>query len=110
MGFNHDIYPASCCNPINDGEYHKVVVVYDGDTLYLAVDDKLQSSHAETFDTRGQSNFLGKSNDLHAPKYFKGEMKGLEIYSRAWTPFETYGIAVPSSCARLYFAGSATHQ
>ncbi|SPC33785.1 LamG-like jellyroll fold domain-containing protein [Candidatus Nitrosocaldus cavascurensis] len=75
----------------NDGQWHYVVLTYDGSTLRLYVDGSLVSSlstnGAVPDNTGNQPLTIGK-NSLDNSRYFIGEIDEVRVYNRASTEQE----------------------
>jgi hypothetical protein len=73
MGFNNDYYPSTG-TLVNDNSWHLICATYDGaGSLKIYVDGQLNNSANYTYNTSGQFNYIGKSNDLNqggANQYF----------------------------------------
>jgi len=78
-------------HPINDGQFHHVAFIKQGETLKLYVDGQLNGETTDT--TTGPTGntsplYLGKRGFPNSPNYFKGALDELRIYSYAITPAE----------------------
>ncbi len=88
MGTNNDFYPANNAT-INDNVWHFIGTTFDGaGSLKTYVDGNLDNSGTFTFNTAGQINYIGKSNDLASENYFNGIIDDVLLYNRALTTTE----------------------
>lgn len=73
MGFNNDYYPSTG-TLVNDSQWHLICATYDGaGSLKIYVDGQLNNTANYTYNTNGQFNYIGKSNDINnagANQYF----------------------------------------
>lgn len=88
MGYNNDFYPSSGAN-VFDGRWHYIGAVYDGSgTITTYVDGQVDNVGSMTYNTTGQSNFVGKSNHDAYPAYWNGSIDVVQTYNRALTAGE----------------------
>jgi hypothetical protein len=74
---------------VNDGQWHQLVVTYDGTTVTLFVDARFSASAAIALDTLGQILRIGASAaDRATPEPFTGSIDDLRIYDRVLTRTE----------------------
>jgi hypothetical protein len=65
-----------------DSRWHNIVIVYDGSTISLFLDNVLNASAGDGLNTVGQVLNMGKA-PLVASEYWSGTLDDLRIYSRA---------------------------
>lgn len=69
---------------VNDGQWHHVVGVYDGDKMYLYVDGVLDASQAASggIDTNDQPVYIGENSEM-AKRFWNGLIDDVRIYNYA---------------------------
>ncbi|KAK3242510.1 hypothetical protein CYMTET_47799 [Cymbomonas tetramitiformis] len=112
MGYLNDFHPGyrgypAHCTPVNDGAWHHVAVTFDGagGDLLVYVDGVVDNrAEGKAYDTTGQDNFLGRSNDAEYPDLLVGEVHGVAFYDRALSGDE---IALAAAAAGAGFTAPA---
>lgn len=99
-GHLHDFHPGHrghprACTTVNDGVWHHVAVTLDDvGTLIIYVDGREDNRALDRrFNTSGQTNFLGRSNDDAHPDPFTGQVYAATFLPRALTPVEIAALA-----------------
>ncbi len=88
MGYSNDYYPSSG-KRVDDGKWHQVGVVYDGDgTVSTYVDGTMDNSGSRTYSTSGQDNYIGKSHHNGFEFYFEGLIDEAAVYDYDLTAHE----------------------
>jgi hypothetical protein len=82
MGFNNDLYPATCTYNVVDGREHFVAVTYGSNDLRIYVNGVLMHYAYKNLNTVGQNNYLGQSGHAGHEHYYTGSLRGVEVYSR----------------------------
>lgn len=90
-GYSADYNPT--VNPVNDGEWHTVLVTWNGKTLKTYIDnvltllihdnsfhDKSVAKSTIKYDTQKDINYIGRYNDPDTPSYFNGQLKDIALY------------------------------
>jgi len=69
---------------VNDGQWHHVVGVYDGDKMYLYIDAALDVSQAASggIDTNDQPVYIGENSEM-ANRFWNGLIDDVRIYNYA---------------------------
>jgi hypothetical protein len=69
---------------VNDGQWHHVVGVYDGDKMYLYVDSVLDTSQAASggIGTNDQPVYIGENSEM-ANRFWNGLIDDVRIYNYA---------------------------
>ncbi|KAK3274082.1 hypothetical protein CYMTET_17719, partial [Cymbomonas tetramitiformis] len=99
-GHLHDFHPGHrghprACTTVNDGAWHHVAVTLDdAGTLVVYVDGREDNRAPDRrFNTSGQTNFLGRSNDDAHPDPFTGQVYAATFLPRALSPAEVAALA-----------------
>ena len=76
---------------VADGKWHFIGATYDGNISSIWIDGVLKGSKQMTYNTTGNDNFIGRSNDDQTTietTYFNGNIDDPRIYNRALTEAE----------------------
>lgn len=76
---------------VADGKWHFIGATYDGNISSIWIDGVLKGSKQITYNTTGNDNFIGRSNDDQTTietTYFNGNIDDPRIYNRALTEAE----------------------
>jgi hypothetical protein len=93
MGFFDDFYPTSGRN-VSDGIWHMVAVTYDGaGNLKIYVDGKLDNATTISYDTTGQSNYIGRSNHPGFERGFRGSISDPAVFNYALSAIQIAALA-----------------
>ena len=66
---------------VTDGNWHTLVVDYDGSTLRIWVDGLVaEAGYDVAYTTVGQNNFLGKSNHFGSEGHYKGDIRNVKLW------------------------------
>ncbi|MFC1706546.1 LamG-like jellyroll fold domain-containing protein [Planctomycetota bacterium] len=89
MGHTTNHFPGSGI-AVSDDHWHMLAAVFDGgSTLRTYVDSSLDNEFTATFNTQGQQNYIGQSNDVGGnERYFNGLIDEAVIYDRALSQLE----------------------
>ena len=78
---------------VNDGQWHSVLVTFDGNTLIVYIDGVIDGSvsasswlSGRTLNTMGNTVMLG-GNDSGENTYYQGQLKNLKFYDYALSAF-----------------------
>ncbi len=72
--------------PLNDNDWHHVVVNYDGTEVWVYIDGLLSTHGAKTLNTTGQDLYIGVSkNPAVGAEPFTGDIDSLRVYNRVLT-------------------------
>jgi hypothetical protein len=96
VGFGNDVLPTTGVN-LRDGWWHHIGVVFDGVSARTYVDGLLDNVWETSFQTLGDNNFLGKSNDPSNPGYLTGSIDDVTVFNRALTEEEVRNVKVQFS-------------
>jgi hypothetical protein len=85
-------------NQIDDGNWHHVLVTYDGATVTLYRDGAFETSGSLGLNTGSSDVFVGMAVAGHSPEFYAGQLDDLRFYDRA----------LSSSEAALVYNGDVT--
>jgi hypothetical protein len=107
MGFNPcDFYSAT--NNMNNGQWHYIGAVYDGQgNLKTYLDGLLFSSSSLSFNTFGQNNYFGLNNHNMSAHYL-GILDDIIIYNRALSPTEITQLYNTNQTTYFWSTGETT--
>ncbi|KAK3278087.1 hypothetical protein CYMTET_13950 [Cymbomonas tetramitiformis] len=94
----HDLHCGhpQACTPVNDGAWHHIAVTLDeGGTLKVYVDGH-EDNRADDchFNTSGQTNYLGRSNNEANPDPFIGQVYAPTFITSALSPADVADLAL----------------
>jgi hypothetical protein len=93
MGFFDDFYPPSGTN-VADGNWHMVAVTFDGaGNLRIYIDGRLDNETTISYNTQGQSNYIGRSNHPGFERVFRGSISDPAIFNYALSPSQIGALA-----------------
>jgi hypothetical protein len=74
---------------VNDGQWHHVAGVYDGRTMFLYIDGKLDVSQATTTDipVSDKPVYIGENSQARG-RYWNGAIDDVRVYNRPLSPAE----------------------
>jgi hypothetical protein len=83
MGFFDDFYPSSGTD-IAGGNWHMVAVTFDSaGNLRIYIDGRRDNTTTIGYDTRGQSNYIGRSNHPGYERGFHGSISDSAVFHYA---------------------------
>jgi hypothetical protein len=79
---------------VNDGRWHHVAGVYDGHTMFLYIDGKLDVSHATTTDIPRSDRpvYIGE-NSQAVGRFWNGLIDDVRVYNRPLSPAEVAALS-----------------
>ena len=92
MGYGWDTFDYDVDSPVSvtDGNWHTLVVDYDGATLRMWVDGLVVEAGKDfTYNTVGQNNWVGKSNHVNNEGYFNGDIRYVSFWSASSGSLQT---------------------
>jgi hypothetical protein len=97
MGYDNDFFPANGTNVSNDF-WNNVCVVYDGNNTKVFINGLIDNVLALQYNTFGNDNFFGKSNDNGALRFLIGDLDDIGIWNRPLTPQEVSDLYNSTVC------------
>lgn len=89
MGYNYDYYPTTGLTEINpfDNQWHYVGCSYDGTTLTMYTDGRVDNTTSRgAYNTQGSNTYIGQSNHLGGnEQWWNANLGVLHYYTRAVT-------------------------
>ncbi len=82
MGYDNDFFPANGTN-VSNYFWNNVCVVYDGNNTKVFINGLIDNVLALQYNTFGNDNFFGKSNDNGALRFLIGDLDDIGIWNRA---------------------------
>jgi hypothetical protein len=97
-------------NPVNDGNWHQLVGVYDGTFGYIYVDGELANSGTETAPSGSLDDvWIGAAPDYPGARNYSGNIAQVSIINSALTGAEVtalYGVAYPAPVTGTFALGA----